>query len=664
MEYQQNKQSTIESNYAKLLEPAYIGKMKLKNRMILSPMGTFLDHSDGSISKAQLDYYEARAKGGVGMVTVEAQYITNKTDPWLKNKTVVDTDKQLEDWKKLADCIHKYDAKISLELSIGLGRNSFGFEDGDMVSASAISAGRVPNVICRPLTVSEIKDLVACYGRAARRALQAGVDCLLIHAHAGYLQDQFLTPIWNKRTDEYGGSFQNRMRFITETYKAIRNEVGPNFPIAVRLGAYHDFPGGRTLEEGIEIIKYLEGVGVDAFDIDIGCLDRKQWITPTIYHGLSSMAHAAAAVKKEVSVPVINAGTHSPESAEELLKEGLIDFVQFGRPLIADPELPVKLYNNQPDAIRPCIFCNEFCIGNTQKGKAISCAVQPQINYETHFPEEAAKGIYPDVKVDTPKKVVVIGGGPGGMEAARAAASRGHEVTLYDKNNTLGGHLVVASKLSFKGRLNKFITWQERELRQLGVKIELGRSINENSPELASADQIIVALGQQQITPEIKGIEQNHVIDVIQAYNQPELIKGDNIVITGANIDGCDLALELVMRGKDVTIVEKDDELIREALADNRDPLMFKFEDYHVNVLTSRKVVEFTATGVKVRDSSGEIHEIQADTIVTAFGRTAESQLTKRICEKYKTVIPLVIDHPISVTGRAVHAGFKAALSI
>ncbi|WP_203555569.1 NAD(P)/FAD-dependent oxidoreductase [Bacillus sp. B15-48] len=653
----------VENSYEKLLEPGYIGNMKLRNRITMSPMGSFLDNPDGSPSKAQIDYYEARARGGVGMVTIEAQYIT-KTDPWLKHKHLVDTDEQAEGWKVLADSIHAHGAKAAMQLSIGLGRNAFTFEDGQMVSASAVPAFRDPNIICRPLTVAEIHDIVASYGRAAKRALDAGIDCLQIHAHGGYILDQFMTPLWNKRTDEYGGSFLNRMRFIKEAYEAIREVVGSSYPITVRIGAYHDFEGGRTLEESIEIIKYLEELGIDAFDIDLGAYERKQWITPTVYHGISSMAHAAEAIKKVVSVPVINAGTHSPESADQLLREGKIDFAQFGRPLIADPDFPNKLKNNHPEEIRPCIFCTEYCTGNIQQGKGISCAVHPQVNFEVHFPEFVAKGIYPDKKVNTPKKVVVIGGGPAGVEAARAAAERGHQVTIYEKRNQLGGNLNVASKLTYKERLKVFKIWHARQLEKLGVTVHLNSEITENSVELERADQIIVALGEKPFIPDIKGIEEANVVEVVQAHLQPEAVKGENIVIAGGSKSGFDFALELAIQGKNVTVVEKGDEILPDALLEIRNPLTFKLEEYGVNILLKHQVTEFTSLGVKARTSDGNEVEIHADTVIAAFGRTRENPLVDRIIVKYKTAMVLSDSISPSSTGKAVHAGFNAALSI
>jgi 2,4-dienoyl-CoA reductase-like NADH-dependent reductase (Old Yellow Enzyme family)/thioredoxin reductase len=599
------------------------------------------------------------------MVNVESQYITNKTDPWIQGKTIADTDAQGEGWAVLAERIHAYGAKMGMQLSIGLGRNGFLFGDeGQMVSSSAVPSHRDPNHICRPLTVEEIQELVACYGRAAKRALAAGVDCLQIHAHAGYMLDQFMTPLWNKRTDEYGGSFENRMRFVKEAYQAIRDVVGTDYPITIRLAGYHDFPGGREIEETIEICQYLERIGFDALDIDLGAYERKQWIVPTPVHGMSSMDHAAAEIKKHVNIPVINAGTHTPETAEKLLEEGKIDFVQMGRPLIADPDLPNKLLNNQEEDIKPCLFCNEYCDGYVQLGKGITCAINPVTNFKLHYPDIDIDVNNLENSVDTPRNVVVIGGGPAGMEAARVAALRGHNVTIYERGSTLGGQINIASGVSFKDRLKKFTTHQQIQLKKLGVKVCYNTEINENSPELATADHIIVALGAKPVIPEIKGINGARVIEVTQAHIHPELVQGEKVVIAGGGRIGSEYALELGRKGKEVIIVEMGDEIAHDLIVENRNPLIFKMEEVNITVLTNHKITEFTDSGVKVQLSSGEEIEIQADTVVAAFGRKGESTLANKICDRYSNAINVGDSLEKGITGNAVHSGFLAGLTI
>jgi 2-enoate reductase len=653
------------TKYPKLFEEASINGLKLRNRMTMSPMGSFLDNPDASLNDIQLEYYEARARGGVGLVHVEAQYITNKTDPWIKGKTIADTDAQGEGWATLAERIHAHGAKMGVQLSIGLGKNGFLFGDeGQMVSASAIPSHRDPNHICRALTVEEIHELVNCFERAAKRAVKANVDLLQIHAHGGYLLDQFMTPLWNKRTDEYGGSFENRMRFVKEAYQAIRNVVGPDFPITIRIAAYHDFPGGREMEETLEIAKYLEEIGFDALDIDLGAYERKQWIVPTPVHGMSSMAHAAAEIKKVVNIPVINAGTHTPETAEKLLQEGKIDFAQFGRPLIADPDLPNKLLNNQEEDIKPCLFCNEYCDGYVQLGKGITCSINPVTNFKLHYPNIDVDVNNLENSVVTPKNVVIIGGGPAGMEAARVAALRGHNVTIYERSSTLGGQINIASGVSFKHRLKKFTTHQQIQLKKLGVNVVFNKEINENSPELAAADHIIVALGSKPVIPEIKGINRANVIEVSQAHIHPELVHGDKIVIAGGGRIGSEFALEMGRKGKEVTIVEKGDRIAHDLIIENRNPLIFKLEEVNVKVLTHHEITEFTGAGVKVLLGSGEEIEIEADTVVAAFGRKGESEPASQICARYSNAVNVGDSVKKGLTGNAVHDGFIAGLTI
>ncbi|MBM4763180.1 FAD-dependent oxidoreductase [Bacillus sp. B15-48] len=647
--------STAKTKYPKLLERGRIGNLYLKNRMVMAPMGTFSENRDGYPSKAQIDYYEARAKGGVGMVIIEGQYVTNKTDPWIDYITTADTDEQMKGWSLLAEAIHAHGSKMCLQLSCGLGRNAFPFDDSQMVSASEVPSFYFPDMMCRALTIEEVHGIVDSYRRAARRALVAEADAVEIHAHAGYMIDQFMTPVWNKRTDEYGGSFENRMRLITEIYQAIREEVGPDYPILTRMAAYHDFEDGRTLEESIEIVQYLEKLGLDAIDIDLGCYERKQWIVPSIYAGTACMADAAAAIRKAVNIPVLNAGNHTPETAEKGLEDGMFDFAMFGRPLIADPDLPNKIINNRTEDIRPCLFCNEICVGRLYQNRVISCAVNPQAVFEAN---------YPLTKVEEPKRVVVIGGGPGGMEAARVAAERGHKVTLYEKSDRLGGQLIPASAPAFKQRLRAFADWEQRQLEKLGVEIVYNTEINENSFQLEFADHIVVALGATPITPPIKGIERENVVEVTKAHLQPELVKGERILIAGGGMSGCDCALELAMEGKKVTIIEMKEEIASDVLLDNRNPLMFKLEDYKVDMLTSHKINEFTEKGVKITTPAGAEILLEADTIITAFGMKPENTLAHKICDKYPTTDMVGDCDKLGQIQGAVRKGFFAGWAI
>lgn len=554
--------------------------------------------------------------------------------------------------------MHAHNAKLCIQLGCGLGKNAFVFEGnvGDIVSASDNPIFWAPDKKCRPMTKEEIKETVDCFGRAAKRVLDAEGDAIEIHAHVGYLLDQFMTPAWNRRIDEYGGTFENRMRFITEVYEAIRQVVGKQFPILVRMVSDHDYVGGRGSEESIKIVQYLERLGVDALDIDLGCYEDRKWITPTHFAGESCMADGAAEIKKAVKIPVLNAGNHTPDSALRTVEDGKADIILMGRPLLADPDVPNKLMQGVPEDVRPCLFCNE-CTGRSAMGLYIRCAINAQA---------AAESDYQLHKAEKPKNIVVIGGGPAGLESARVAAERGHKVALFEKDEELGGQLIPASAPSFKHHIKAFLEYEKTQLQKSNVTIRLGKSIDENAPELKDADCIMVALGADPIMPLIKGIDGQNVVEVTASHAAPELVKGERIVVAGGGLSGCDAAIELAMEGKKVTIVEMQDTIAADVTKlDNRNWLLKKLGDYNVNILTGHTVVEFNDKSAIVKAPDGSLKTLEADTIITAFGMSSRKELTDRICDKYPiTAISIGDGNKIGQILGAVRGGFFAGWSV
>ena len=646
---------TGKESYPNLFTPLQIKSLQLKNRFIEAPMGTFSEEVNGYPSRQQIEYYRKRARGGFALIIPEAQFVVSKTEAWIAHQTIVGTADQMHGWLAITEAVHAEGAKIMWELGCGLGREAPVFVGNGTSSASENPLFYNPSVKAHALTTDEVHEIVEGYRTAARHVLMAGGDAIEIHAHYGYMLDQFMTPIWNHRTDEYGGSFENRMRLVKESYEAVREVVGDDFPIFIRMAAYHDFEGGRTLEESKEIVRYLDELGIDAFDIDLGCYDSGRWLTPSIYTGEASMLDAAAEFRSVTDKPIFNAGMHTPESAEKAIADGKIDAAMFGRASIADPDLPNKVWAGERDDVRPCLACNTYCSGHLVVNKPISCAVNAEANYEFE---------YEITKTDDPKNVVVIGGGCGGMEAARVAALEGHNVTLYEKSNELGGTLIAAAKPCFKERLRNFTAWQIRQLEKLPVKIEFGKEITADSEELKDADRIIVAIGAKPVELPIKGLKGDNVVNVIDYHLHNEKLKGDKIVVAGGGASGCDCALELAMEGKDVTLVEMLDGLVKPMVSYTRVPLLYELDRYGVDIRLNTRILEIKEDGVLV-DQDGKQETIPADMVVDAFGMKARRDEADAIFEKYGHITTLIGDcTQAAQIGEAVRGGYFAAYSI
>jgi len=642
-------------NYNRLFEPIQINGMRLKNRISLSPMGTFTPNVDGTDSEEGIRYYEERAKGGVGLIQTGAMFISSKLAQGSPT-IAVDSIRSIPRQTLMIERCHRWGAKVSLQLSAGTGRNgAITVTDDVLVSASEVPAYYDPEMTCHALTIDEIKESLAEWENTARNAVLAGYDAIEIHAHAGYLIDQFMSPVWNKRTDEYGGSFENRARFAVEIVETIRKVAGPKFPILFRISLDHRFNGGRTIEDSMKLLEVLEKAGVDAFDIDAGAYETQDYIFPTRYTGEGCMSYVCAEARKHISVPIINAGNHSMETAVELLESGNADIIQFGRQLIADPEFPKKLKAGHREDIRPCIICNEECIGRIfGRLTQLSCTV----NIQT-----AMEGAMEITKLPEPKHVVVVGAGPGGMEAARVAALRGCKVTIYDKADSLGGTFGSIATADFKKRIRDLIQWYGVQLEKLGVEVVLNKEVTEDDPVLAVADEIFVATGSVPFVPPIKGMDRPKVIDVTQAHIHG--IKGDNIVICGGGLSGCDTAIEQGEEGKNVTIIEMRDDVAMDVMPINKISIMRLLEKYNVNLQLGKTVMAIEEDGVVVTDKECHESKIDADVIITAFGQRPASAVADAILNKFPLKTTLIGDCiGVSKAGKAIREGFYAAMAL
>jgi len=612
----------------KLFEPGRIGNMVTKNRIAMCPMGTGrLSEQEGGLQRVT-DYYVARAAGGVGLIITGASIVDTTLEAGFAQlaSTGIDSSQHLNWLRDLCHEIHGHGARIAIQLSPGLGRlTTTPTVPPQPVSASAVPCYWNRRITTRELTIREIEGLVQACGTAATNAKAVGADAVEIHGYGGYLIDQFQTALWNKRTDRYGSDLAGRLRFSTEIVGAIRSAVGEDFPIIFKFTPAHYIEGGREIEEGLDIARRLEDAGVDALHVDLGCYEVWYRVIPCMYEPQASQIHLSEAVKKVVRIPIIAHGKLGvPQVAERVLEQGKADFVALGRPLLADPEWPLKVQEGRLDDIRPCIGDMEGCISGTGPDKYTSCAVNPQTGREKEYALTPA---------ERQKSVLVIGGGPGGMEAARVAAARGHRVTLWEKNAQLGGTMRPASVPEFKQDIRRLIDYFYTQLNKLGVKVEIGKDATPQLVQQLNPEVVIVATGGVPAIPPIPGIDGDNVSTAVDVLLDRKKT-GERVVVAGGGMVGCETAVYLARQGKTVTVVEMMPKLVPEgASVIAKMGLLNLVKESNVEVLTNTKLLEVTGNGAVVV-SDGVERVLEADSIVLALGFRPVSSLRDELEDK------------------------------
>lgn len=609
----------------KLFEPGSIGKVTIKNRIVMAPMGMGrIAEPDGVWGERVLEYYAARAKGETGLIITSLAPVERKLEPMWQTHIDFHNPSHQECLKPIARAVHSHGAKIFIQLTAGFGRVVSARNAGKSqpVSASAVPCYFIPQVIARELTTGEVEGLVEAFGFAAEVIREAGIDGVELHGHEGYLLDQFTAALWNKRTDKYGGSLEGRLRFPLEALQAIKATAGKDFPVVYRYGIDHHLEGGRNVAEALKIAVLLEKAGMDALHVDAGCYETSWYPHPTIYQPPAFMVDMAEAVKKVVKVPVINVGKlWYPQTAEKVLQEGKADFIAIGRGLLADPEWGLKVKQGRVDDIRICIGDHDGCMVRLRAGKATSCTVNPQAGAEKELSlTQASKK----------KKVLVVGGGPAGMEAARAARIRGHEVILWEKSQQLGGNLIPASIPRFKSDMKIYLDYQIIQLQKLGVHVDTSREATIDNIQRLAPDSVILATGATHIIPDIPGIKGKNVltaVDLLLGKNRA----GDKVIVLGGGLVGCETALYLAQKGSKVNIVKRSEALLSDVeYHANKDHLLLLLEQFGVNIITVIQVKEITAQGLLV-SRDGREEELKTDTVVLSMGMAPRKELASAL---------------------------------
>lgn len=637
----------------RLFERARIGTMEVKNRIAMAPMGIVgMADADRGYSRRLIDFYAARAKGGAGMIITGAAVVNPRIEGGLSHWLPLLNDPlHVPRLAELADAIHHHGARLVVQLSAGFGRVNY-VEGNTMplVSASENASVRDPSVLTRPLAVEEIAEMVISFASSAAMAQMAGADAIEIQGYGGYLIDQFQTSLWNRRTDQYGGDLDNRLRFTMELIAATRVMVGPAYPILFKFSPVHYIDGGRTLDEGLELARRLEAAGVDALHVDAGCYEVWNRVIPSMYEPPATQIPVAEAVRKVVKLPVIAHGKLGrPELARGVIEGESADFIAVGRPLLADPEWPNKVRGNRIEDIRPCIACNEVCLG---KRLFFNCTVNPQVGFER---------VYKLEPIGAKKKVLVIGGGPAGMEAARAAALRGCDVTLWEQADRLGGRLRVAAVPEFKRDLRPLLEYLATQVEKAGVKVKLGKTATVEAVKKHRPDAVILATGSKFRMPPVPGVDRPQVMNTVALYEGAKPL-GERVLVIGGGLCGCEAAAYVAQQGKKVTVIEMTPELISAGSKTLNTILAIRalLAESRVEVLTSTRLVEVTASGVVV-EQAGERREMAADTVVVATGFTPDPALRDALEDHVPDVVavgdcvrPRNIDDAIS-------EGFHAA---
>ncbi len=535
-----------------LFSPGRIGTMEVRNRIIASPMERNYCTAEGRVTQRYVDFLEARSRGGVGLMYTEATYV----DPRGRGRQLqmgIYSDELIPDLARLVEAVHRHGARIGPELHYG-GRvvdpGVSGLQSWAPSVVPYVGAGSVPP---HAMELDEIADIVEKYGAGARRAREAGFDFIGIHGAHGYLLSQFLSPFTNKRQDEYGGDLQGRLRFPLEVIAAVRRAIGPDVPILYRMSGDERIEGGLTNDDMCEVAPYLQDAGVDLIDVSAGIYESNQWITQPMEMPQGVLVPIARKIRPHVGIPMSVSGRITdPSVAESILASGVTDFVTLGRAMHADPEFPNKAREGRLDEICTCIGCNQGCSDRHAVGKPILCLVNTATGQERKYAIRRSP---------ESKRVLVVGAGPAGLECARIAALRGHQVTIFDRNSEPGGQILLNRVVPGREEMAGHIPWLSTAVGRAGARIELGVEVAEDLVRRERPDVVVLATGATLGIPQIPGILDSPVVDGYDVLRRPIAAKGRALVI-GGGIRGVGIARVLAAKGMEIVLAEAGPELV------------------------------------------------------------------------------------------------------
>jgi 2,4-dienoyl-CoA reductase-like NADH-dependent reductase (Old Yellow Enzyme family)/thioredoxin reductase len=624
------------NKFPHVFQPLKVGNMTIKNRIEFTPMVSCHANSrTGEVTNEMIEFMGGQARSGASIVTIGATTVDEDTGADFYGELSITKDSDIAGLSLLADEVHRYGAKISVEmLHAGRGAAPYLLKDG--LNAVGPSSFPTPTGFhyVEELKQPQIDDIINRFADCAERLMKSGFDMIMVHGAHGNLIGAFLSSLVNHRTDWYGGSLENRMRFPLQVLEAIRAKCGRNINIEYRISGDEIIPGGMRLDECLEFLKVAQK------DIDIAHISQglivdsryMQYTIPPYYMPHCHNVKYAEAAKKVLDIPVTTVGSITTiEEAEEILEAGKADIVGMARPCMADQDIVTKAYRGQADTIRPCLRCIEGC-GNIFFGKHIRCSVNPVVGREHKYKTIA--------KADVKKKVMVVGGGAAGMMAAQTLIKRGHEVILFDKSDRLGGMLHEASALPFKGDLKRYLDWNIRTTMSCGAEIRLNTAVTPEIVKEVNPDALVAALGADVFVPNIPGIDGKNVA-LVTDVDTKKVKCGNKVVVCGGGLSGMECALGLAMEGKDVTVVEMQSEenLAGKMFFITKSQLLDLCKKYNVKTVCDSKVEKITEKGVEIIDRQWRRSAIECDSVVNAFGvkphREEALQLASYIPEAY-----------------------------